>query len=622
MSNRKYQRQNAAGLVAVLTTCVWACSGQNGENKATSSAAPATPSTEQQAADPDQTAALIEQIGVAPGPVQHEDAELAVIAKANGKIEVRRLGREHFAPAKEREQLYQGDQVRTLDGASATILFPDESSVELAEVSTLSIGSRTASSDPASSAAVLSGVARFSVTPRAPGEGPFLAFTAAGVIATKGTVFGVGVAADGGARVGVELGVVEVAGGAAFDQPVTLEADHAVALNAAGEVASQAEWPKDDWGAWRDEADADLKVNAAVDAHADAMAALSTALEATYGAVAKLDEQMASFEAEASAAADANVPTQYEAKLPSAAVAIDASFLAALRLEYLTQAYASHAALAAELYVRHPDEVAWKPLAPRLQAAVLWPKRWAIASDAYFEPLRVQYYLHHARGRAHAKWVGLAVPMFYASVTPPEIPAVEIKKQLSFRPFTLPQVVFTASARPLWIAAPAAGWRSNVHFTVQAPRGEVAFWVHPAQLKAHALLGMELKHPMPGLFVEGKGNAHAAFKLKHKFHGPKIKVTAPDVRAAAQLRAKWGAPGALQTHGHLDGHASHERNGDAKVVAPGIKMKVAGPKLRIEAPKLQAPKVKVDANAKAKAKIKAPKLQAEAKASVGFKMGH
>ena len=64
-------------------------------------------------------------------------------------------------------------------------------------------------------------------------------------------------------------------------------------------------------------------------------------------------------------------------------------------------------------------------------AAVLWPKRFDATAAAYFEPLRVQYYLHHPRGRVNAELVGVAVPEFYAKVTPPELPRAKVAGKLN-----------------------------------------------------------------------------------------------------------------------------------------------------------------------------------------------
>src|SRR6185436_17466352 len=159
----------------------------------------------------------------------------------------------------------------------------DQSTIEVAETSSLAVASRDGTADPASAAAVLGGMARFSVTPRAPGEGPFRVYTASGVILTKGTTYGVGVSASGESRVGVESGSVEVVGLAALDaKPVVVDNGAYVILAANGDVGSPSPWPADDWGTWRDESDAKLEVAAAIDAHAAAMTQLATSLKEAY----------------------------------------------------------------------------------------------------------------------------------------------------------------------------------------------------------------------------------------------------------------------------------------------------------------------------------------------------
>lgn len=96
--------------------------------------------------------AAIAQIGAEPGPVQRSEAHGALLLRSQGDVQLRRLGEETFAPVKGGDLLYFGDQLRTGDAASVSVVFPDESVAELAELSTLAIGSRTASPDPASAA--------------------------------------------------------------------------------------------------------------------------------------------------------------------------------------------------------------------------------------------------------------------------------------------------------------------------------------------------------------------------------------------------------------------------------------------------------------------------------------
>ncbi|MFT3924477.1 MAG: FecR family protein [Myxococcales bacterium] len=558
--------------------------------------------------------ALVSQVGIEAGGIQHSEGALAVLAGVDGSVEVRRLGEEAFGAAKPHQALYLGDQVRVGDHARATVLFADQSTAEIAEVSTLSIGSRVSTADPASSAAVLGGVARFSVTPRMPGEGPFVVFTSAGIVATKGTVFGVGVAADGDARVGVEEGALSVAGAAALNAPITLEANHAVALEGAGTLAAPVAFREDNWGAWRDQAEAGLNADATIALHGDAMAKLASELEASYGVVGNLSAPLAKFETTAAADAQANATPHYEATLPEAALDLEASYLTALRLEYLSQAYLSHAVLAGDLYVRHPDVEAWAKVEPRVQAAVLWPKRFDLVASAYFEPLRFSYYLHHPRGRMNATFVGVVVPEFYAKVTPPAVPSADLDAKLKFKFFTPPTPKFTASARALWIGAPSLDWQAKASANVAPPRGKVAFYMRPPKLAAKAILGAEVKGRLATVFAvkppraRGELDAKWGLQLGHAIH-----VNPPNLQAAAEARASWNVD-------------APELDAAAVIGTPGVDahhaLDLHGPKAKLEA----KAKAKLDADAKLEANGKAlaaaagdAKGQGKARAGVKLK---
>ena len=594
-------------------------------------------------------AKLIEDIGVEPGPVQQTGGAAAVIAEATGQVEVRALGEEGFHAAGVDSKLFPGDQVRAGEGASLTVAFPDESTAQLAELSTLAIGSRAATEDPASSAAVLSGVARFSVAPRAPAEGLFIVHTPAGLVATKGTVFGVGVAADGDARVGVEQGEVEVAGAAALDAPVSLATNQAVELQAQGKVEAPAAFVEDDWGTWRDTAEANVDVSATANAHAEAMANLEGELKTTYASLEKLAAEMTTFEAQAEAAAQADAKATYEAKLPEAEATIDASFLTALRLEWLTQAYAAHAVLAADLYVRHPDMVAFAKIEPGVHAAVLWPKRFDATCALYLEPLRVSYYVHHARGRAHAQLVGVAVPSFYAQVTPPAVPSVKARGKVGFKVYATPTLVAHASARPIWIGEPSANWHAKVKGKAAAPRGKVAFWVRPPELKSKAVIGAKVRGEVSPVFASAVPTARGQLKAKAGLAlGHKIKIDPPNMDAAAKARAEW--KGELPTANadmHANAHAAMPEMPDVHGKAElkgkaGLKGEAAlkaKAHEELKAARDAEAKVKADAHGKAdahakaaagmggnlkleapKVEVKAPKVKAEAKGSAKLKL--
>jgi hypothetical protein len=185
--------------------------------------------------------------GVQAGGIQHEAKEGAagLVTSASGTVEVRRVGETQFAAAKKDTKLYPGDVVRTSEGSTATITLADESVIEVSEVSTIAIASRTGTADPASAAAVLGGVARFTVSKRAPAEGPFRVYASSGVILTRGTTYGVGVAASGEARVGVESGQVDVIGLAELAaKPINVQQTQHVVIAADGKVGGAAAWPR------------------------------------------------------------------------------------------------------------------------------------------------------------------------------------------------------------------------------------------------------------------------------------------------------------------------------------------------------------------------------------------
>lgn len=556
-----------------------AAKGQEGTTK-TDPTAPGKTDPTTPGASTDATA----KVGVEAGGIQREANEgpAAVVTKVSGTVEVRRVGEAEYQAIKADEKLYPGDQIRTAEQGSATVGLTDESVVEVAEVSTVAIASREGTADPGSSAAVLSGLARFTVSARAPGEGPFRVYTPAGVIVTTGTTYGVGVAASGEARVGVESGAVGVIGIADLAAPpVEVKSGNAVVLEASGTVAAPAAWPADDWGTWRDETDAKIEVAAALDAHAAALAKLEGELASTYVDLDATADSVATFEATAAASADAGDPAKYEAALPDGAASIDASFAVAGRAEALTWAYAGHAAIVTDLYLRHPTvvEPKWVVVQPRVDAAILWPKRFEITSAAYLEPLRVQYYVHHPRGRVHATLVGVTVPEFYAKVEPPAIDPIKVRGRVKTAVWVTPEMRYTASARPIWIAAPAVDWNAKAKFAVAAPRAKVAWYVRPPALKAKLLVGHELKGKYAtGLKIAApspRASLRAAWKVPV---GMKVKIGAPDLDLAMRSRAKvkLDAGGRLDVQAHRAAaiDASGKVGGKLDVKAPDVKGKL------------------------------------------------
>lgn len=579
---------------SVLIAMVFGAVVGVGCKKSSDSSAKQEPAKTQEGTDPAPKEAPTTNAtaGVEAGGIQRDDKEgpAALLTAANGTVEVRRVGETQWAAATADTKLYPGDVVRTADNGTATITLADESVVEVAEVSTVAIASREGTADPASSAAVLGGIARFTVTPRAPAEGPFRVYTPSGVVVTRGTTYGVGVAASGEARVGVENGMVDVIGIAQLDgEPVTVDTASNVVISADGKVGAVAAWPADDWGTWRDETDATVQLVPAFDAHAAAMADLDKALVDTYAELSANADAAATFEASAASSAEKGDAAAYTAALPDGAAAIDASFLLSSRLEALTWAYAGHGALATDLYVRHPAELEakWAVVAPQVDASVLWPKRYEVTATAYFEPLRVQYYVHHPRGRAHAHLVGIAVPEFYANVEPPAVEPAAVRGRLKGQVWIAPEMTYKASARPVWVTAPAASWHAKVKVKAAPPRAKVAWYVRPPTLKAKALVGvnatgswkskLDVKPPQP------RASLAASWKIPV---GMKIKIGPPDLSAAATARAKvkLGA----------DGRLVRDHRVNVRAAAPNVKADVKG---------------KLDAKIGGKLDVKAPDVK-------------
>ncbi len=568
-------------------------------------AEPGTPATKPGAAPA--TGDGASAVGVAAGGIQRDADEgaAAVVKSAQGPVEVRRVGETEFSAAKADTKLYPGDVVRTGEAGSATVALADESIIEVAEVTTVAITSRHGSADPASGAAVLGGLARFSVSARAPGEGAFRVYTPAGVVLTKGTVFGVGVAASGEARVGVESGAVDVIGLAALDaKPVMLEGGASVVLAAGGEVGSPAPWPADDWGTWRDDADAKLEVSAAFDAHAAALARLDARLLAAYADLDASADSIATFEATAAASADKGDTATYEASLPDGSATIDASFGVAGQVELLTWAYASHATLATDLYVRHPAtvEAQWTVLLPRVDAAVLWPKRYEVTAVGYLEPLRMQYYVHHPRGRVHAELVGVTVPEFYAKVAVPQIEAPRIRSRVKTKIWIAPEVRFAATARPVWVTLPPANWHASFKVAPAAFRANGGWYMRPPTLKSKLLLGTNVtgsyKAKLKVDAPQPRANLRAAWAVPV---GMKVKIGAPDLSMAAKARGniKLNGGGRLDASMRGAGDLNGKGKLDVKVPdvkAPDLKAKVEA---KVKVPTVTVPKVDVRGGVKA-----------------------
>lgn len=575
--------------------------------------------------------------GVEAGGIERDKDEggQAVVTAVTGTVEVRRVGELEYAAVKANTELYTGDVVRTGDGASANITLADETVVEVAEVSSFTVGSRDGTADPASSAAVLGGVARFSVSARAPGEGVFRVHTPSGIVITKGTVYAIGVAVTGEARVGVESGAVDVVGLAdVAAAPVAVEAGAMATVDAAGTVAAPAAWTADDWGAWRAESEAKADASAVLTAHATAMAELEAQLATAYAELDAQAAEVASFEASAATAAEANATADYETASATGAAQIEASFQLAAHIEALTWAHAARAALATEVYVRNPDTLTaqWEVVAPRVDAAVLWPKRFEVTAAAVLTPMRGQYYIHHPRGRAHAALVGVAVPAFYAQAKVPDPDPVAVRAELKSKVWVAPVPSVKAQGRAVWMTAPPPGWRAKVKVKPAPVRARVGWYVRPPDAKATVLVGMPVKGKLESKVKVMPPQSRASLRatVKAPDLGTKVKVAPPhaEVGGAVHGEVKSEVKGTVGAGADVAVDAKLEAEKKAKAAAEAAAAAKAKAEAEARAAAEAAAKAKADIKAKADVKVKVtppppPKVEVKGKieAKGGVKLG-
>ncbi|HUH02309.1 MAG TPA: FecR family protein, partial [Kofleriaceae bacterium] len=457
-----------------------------------------------------------EAIGAEPGALERDGGATAVVVSHDGALSVRRAGEETFADAAVGAELYAGDQVRTAAGAQATVLLVDETVVELADETAISIGDRHASAAIASTVAVLYGVARFTVSRRGPGEGPFMVFTPAGIAAAKGTVFGVGVVVTGGVRVGVEEGLVALAGAATLDTAIELSAGASAELSARGAVEAEGKTAERDWATWRDEAEAATDAATAAKLHAELMANTEGELSASYGELDALIEKSAAIEAEAAAYAKAGDAAGYAKAAASWSADLDATFLVAIRAEYYTYAMLSHGYVVTELYQRHPEQV--KPIyldaSAHAKGSLLYHKKFHGVMRAHVRPLRASYYDHHPSGRANAKAAGHAVGAFYARTKLAAPSHADIESRVRVALYAPPTGFAVNAKKKVRLAAPEPGWHSsakgNAMANAKAAPHAGGTWYPPGhQRKARVLAGAEVKSTLEPVFgASATGAAH------------------------------------------------------------------------------------------------------------------
>jgi FecR protein len=449
---------------------------------------------------------LSARVGVKAGPLAHPglgpDASLLI---GQGAILVRRAGEERFNevdPNATTTPLYAGDQVRAGQHAQVTVALADYTLIQLAEETAVAIGNRGVGADPASAAAVLYGVARFSISPRARGEGAFLTTAGSVLIGAKGTVYCVAVTAGGRVRVGLEHGEAEVAGPAALNKPVSLETAQAVIVDEKGVVGKPEPFKRDDWGDWRYGAEAEQKVDAVARLHADHLVSAEGRLDSYYLVLKALATSASTLTWQAEATTKAKGAGDYKATATDRAAAIEATYRLAGEIARLTNAALSDAFILTELYTRHPKEVAtvFNEYGQEVTGALLYNKKLQVVSDVYLGPMRPAYYAHTGRGRARAASLDLPVPAVFTQVRLPELASAEIAKRLPPGLYIPPRLDATTRGHPLWQRAPKLGWDDRLTLQPVPPR-QGAWYVAPGRVNPQMIAGVAPQGPLPAVLA-------------------------------------------------------------------------------------------------------------------------
>jgi hypothetical protein len=449
---------------------------------------------------------LTTRIGVKPGPLSHPGVgPAASIMSASGVVQVRRVGEDRFVESQENTPLYAGDQVWTTPHAQATVAFADDTLVQLADETAISIGNRAVSPDPASSVAVLYGVTRLSISPRARGEGAFLTSAGPALIGAKGTVFSVAVVAGGLVRVGVEHGEVAVAGPAALDKPVALQTAEAVLVDLKGVAGKVEAFKVDDWGDWRFAIESSGDVAAVAKVHADRLVGTVSRLDANYQVLQSLGTTASTltWQAEANAKRKGPGVAEYKSSAVERAASIEAMYRLSVEISRLTGAALSDAFILTELYRRHPKEVEpqFTEFTYEIAAALLNNKKLQVVSEVFLEPLRPAYYAHTARGRARAASIDMP-PGIFAQIKLAEVPASELAKRLPAGLYVPPQLESATRPHPLWQRAPRVGWDERLTLQPVPPR-QGSWYMPPTRAEGHLIAGVDAQGSLPPVFASG-----------------------------------------------------------------------------------------------------------------------
>jgi hypothetical protein len=482
-------------LAAALTTAGSGCHQQAAPPPPASAAAPA-PSGARVDLE-----SLTGRVGVKPGglatPGVGPDASLMW---NEGTVTVRRVGEDHFVEATPKMPLFSGDAVWAGPHTEATIALADETLVQLAEETVVVIGNRGVSADPASSVALIYGVARVSVSPRTRGEGPFITSVGPTLAVAKGTAFAAGVAAGGAARIGVEHGEVEVAAPQSLDKPLTLGPGEATSISPAGALGATEDFKRDDWGDWRFSVEKAADLSALARVHADRLVGAEAKLDTDYLVLQKLVTSASTLTWQAEENKSPKAATEYKATATERSAAIEASYKVATEIARLTHAALSDAFILSELRARHTADVGPQigEFAQEIAGAQLYDKKLQLVSAIYLEPLRSAYYGHTARGRGQAATLDMPAPT-YAQVKLVDPPTAEVAKRVPANLYTPPRLESSTHPHPLWLHAPKVGWDERLTLQPVPPR-QGSWYVAPSRVDARVLAGVPPAGQAPAAF--------------------------------------------------------------------------------------------------------------------------
>jgi len=458
---------------------------------------------------------LVDTVGVKAGAWEYgkDIGPDGIVSELKGTVEIRRVGVESFAKAEQDAMLFPGDVVRSGPDSSATLLLVDETAVELTHDTVVAIGDRNASADPGSSAAVLYGVARFTVSKRGQGEASFLVYTPSAVVGTTGTTYAVGVAADGQMRVGVEDGKIEVAAISKPNATIAVDAGNSVSAQIEGSVGSPTKFGEDDWGEWRDTTDAAGDPTVLVKGHAKALGQLQTDITKGFAEMDELNKTNMKNGAEATTFEKTNNVDGYIKVAPDYGANIEASYLLSLRLQHLTYAQLSHAYLAQELHLRHPTktQTGYAPIRRRVAASILFHKRYHAVVHRQVRPWRPLYYRHHPVGRRRTVVLAGAgpLPKFYKKRALRDIEPKRVRGRLRVRAVYRPPLIVSAGDKRVWLKPRKRGWHAKVKLRKHKYRGK-HWYVRAKAPKARVFVGVKVRGPRVRVFRKVKRTKRGA----------------------------------------------------------------------------------------------------------------